>query len=150
MRKSENDELVKQMHVEADKLFHNGIYPIAARVYTQIVQLNPRDAKALHNKACCFYYSEDYETALKWFNLTLLFKLDATTIYMKACVLGRLGRFLEAVVCCDSAIETDDASDAQFSNCIKNFRLRTISKLSPEKIALYYRSYYPLTKEYFE
>ena len=147
MRKSENDELVKEMHVQADKLLHSGIYPDAVKVYTRIVQLNPGDTRALHNKACCFYYSKNYEAALKWFNLTLSFKLDSITIYMKACVLRHLGRLLEAVACVDSAIDVDDATDSQFSDCIKNFRLITISKLSPEEAALYYRSYYPLTKE---
>jgi len=147
VKKSENDEIVKEMHVQADKLLHSGIYPDAVRVYTRIVQLNPRDTRALHNKASCFYYSKDYVAALKWFNLTLLYRLEATTIFMKACTLDYLGRFLEAVACIDSAIEVDDETNEQFSSCIRHFRLRTISKLTPEEAALYYRSYYPLTKE---
>jgi len=128
----------------ADKLYETGKYHEAAKIYEEIIQLNPDDIASLFNLSVCHHLLEDYEKAVKYHKMVADFmKTDDTDglrhykrdgLYNLAAAYSLKGNIEKSIDAINLAIKAgfDNAGalkrDKDFENLRKDSRYQNILK----------------------
>jgi tetratricopeptide (TPR) repeat protein len=138
---NDKNSILKALHENADMLFSKGELKQAVMKFEEIINIEPNDSNAWHNKGAVHFELEEFNQALRCFNKALMLYSDSSSLYMKALTLASLGWLMDAVACCDSALSVK-GRELSMHSAAYNLRKDIMSDMAVDDLALYYRYYY--------